>query len=398
MTKDRLIKDVFRLMLKNRRISGEHQYTVPSPYTYPFQWLWDSCFNAIILSHLNIEDAKKELLSLVFHQFENGMIPHIIYWDREQPTDFPVIEWGREHTSTITQPPMLAYVAFNIYQKDQDKSFIKQIYTSLKNYYNFLLIDRDPRKIHLPGIINPDESGEDNSSRFDFALGLGPKHTLEENLQKRLDLVSKDLSCNFETVTCMSNFFWIADVPFNAILIENLEMLSKLAREIGKFSDADYFLHQREEIVVSMGKWMFEDGIFWSVFGQDPQKIKIKTWHIFAPLFAGLYTKTQARDLVSKYLKGKDFKTKFIVPSVATDESSYDPEGFWRGPIWMAVNWFVYKGLKKYKFDEMAKQVYKSSLNLIEKSGFREYYHPQTGQGLGARDFTWGGLVLDMYE
>jgi len=28
--------------------------------------------------------------------------------------------------------------------------------------------------------------------------------------------------------------------------------------------------------------------------------------------------------------------------------------------------------------------------------GFREYYNPFTGEGMGARGFTWGGLVLDM--
>lgn len=30
---------------------------------------------------------------------------------------------------------------------------------------------------------------------------------------------------------------------------------------------------------------------------------------------------------------------------------------------------------------------------LIERSGFREYYEPFTGQRFGARDFTWSGLL-----
>lgn len=33
---------------------------------------------------------------------------------------------------------------------------------------------------------------------------------------------------------------------------------------------------------------------------------------------------------------------------------------------------------------------------LIGKSGFREYYNPFTGEGYGAHDFTWSGLVADM--
>ena len=37
-------------------------------------------------------------------------------------------------------------------------------------------------------------------------------------------------------------------------------------------------------------------------------------------------------------------------------------------------------------------------LAAMEKSGFREYFNPQTGEGLGAVDFTWGSLIIDMLE
>ena len=62
----------------------------------------------------------------------------------------------------------------------------------------------------------------------------------------------------------------------------------------------------------------------------------------------------------------------------------------------MATNWFAYRGLKRYGFEEEAAIVAKQSRELVEQSGFREYYHPHTGVGLGAHDFTWGGLALDM--
>src|SRR6266545_3740044 len=114
-----LKEKVFKIMLKNRRTAGKYQYTVPSPKTYPYQWFWDSCFHSIIFAACGYpEDAKKELLSLVSHQFENGMIPHMIYWDKESKFDFPVVQWGKDDTSTITQPPMIAYAVWCIYEKD----------------------------------------------------------------------------------------------------------------------------------------------------------------------------------------------------------------------------------------------------------------------------------------
>lgn len=42
---------------------------------------------------------------------------------------------------------------------------------------------------------------------------------------------------------------------------------------------------------------------------------------------------------------------------------------------------------------ERAENLRRSLWGLIERSGFREYYEPFTGQRFGARDFTWSGLL-----
>ncbi len=60
------------------------------------------------------------------------------------------------------------------------------------------------------------------------------------------------------------------------------------------------------------------------------------------------------------------------------------------------VNWFLYHALKKRGFVEQSERLRRSLWALIEKGGFREYYNPQTGEGYGAREFTWSGLALDM--
>ncbi len=397
------IKDqVNELMLNNRRWAGTHQYTVPSSQTYPYQWLWDSCFHAIILTHLNVSDAKKELLSLVSKQFKNGLLPHMIYWEKIDKTDFPVIEWGKKDTSTITQPPLIAYAAWRIYEVDQDKAFLKKIYKNLKAYYHYLLSERNPEKSYLLGIVNPDESGEDNSPRFDKLLGLPPVHSLDVNFSKRLEIISRHAAGQSP--------FWIKDVPFNVICIKALQNLSKIATTLTLFEEAQVFETQAQMITNAMRKLMWEDGIFWSVYDKGFKKIKVTSWAIFVPMFARLYTFKEAESLVKNYLlkKGR-FDRPFLLPTISKDDPSYDPSGpwrgmaemlsthlSWRGPVWMAVNWFVYKGLINYGFFDLAKEIKKSSLKLIAKSGFREHYNPETGQGLGAKNFTWGGLVLDM--
>lgn len=45
---------------------------------------------------------------------------------------------------------------------------------------------------------------------------------------------------------------------------------------------------------------------------------------------------------------------------------------------------------------EQAHALRKSLRELVERSGFREYDDPMDGKGLGAKDFTWSGLLVDM--
>jgi hypothetical protein len=47
-------------------------------------------------------------------------------------------------------------------------------------------------------------------------------------------------------------------------------------------------------------------------------------------------------------------------------------------------------------YQELADDISAKSLACIQKSGFREYYNPYTGEGLGAKNFGWSTLILDM--
>lgn len=385
------------LMANNSREEGSNLYTVPSPITYPYQWLWDSCFHSIIYSYFDLKKAKDEIHSLLSKQFPNGMVPHMIYWKRGPVID---IDWGSgKETSTITQPPMIAYSAWHIFKKDGDIEFLRSIYINLFHYYRYLINERDPHKRHLLGIINPDESGEDNSPRFDALLGLPPRHSIEENLNKRIELVKENIKCKFDAPFCMKNLFWVKDVPFNSIMVENLQCLVYIAEKIERGHDAKYFQDERGVMIKSMKELMVEDGLYWSTYGENYQKIKVKTWAIFMPLFARILSKEEAESLVRSYLlNSEEFWNKYGVATVSKKEISYNPSDMWRGPSWIAVNWFIYRGLLNYGLNDIAQKIKVSTVNLLAKQGFREYYNGETGDGLGAESFTWGGLVVDMEE
>ena len=56
-------------------------YTVPSARLYPFQWNWDSCFCALGWARYDEPRAWEELETLFAGQWENGMVPHMLYHD-----------------------------------------------------------------------------------------------------------------------------------------------------------------------------------------------------------------------------------------------------------------------------------------------------------------------------
>ena len=394
-----ILHEVRKLLEENRRITDGRQYTVPSGDHYPYQWLWDSCFHAIILAQYDVESAKAEIKSLLSKQFSSGLVPHIIYWS---PGILHFFRWGVEGTSSLTQPPMLAYAAWEIHRRSEDSSFLASIFPALIAYYRFLLTERDPHGHHLASIINPDESGEDNSPRFDVPLGVTPAVSLKDHLAKRTELVDRNRECNFDAGNCMRDFFWVKDVLFNTVLVENLRVLAKIAAHLKRAEYESSFKRAAEAVAGAMREHMFEDGVYWSTMGVDFVKLKVATWAHFMPLFAGLYTGEEAKTVVSKHLKNPDtFYAPFGIRTTSMQEMSYRPEAedfSWRGPAWIGAHWFIYCGLMRYGFAEEAADIREKSKVLLERSGFRECFNPETGKGLGAHNFTWGALVLDMME
>ena len=394
----------------NKRTHDGLSYTIPSPDTYPYQWFWDSCFHAIILSYWDPERAKEELKLLTKAQFKNGMIPHIAYWQKVKDSPFPDIHWGNRHTSSITQPPMLAAAVWRIYEATQDDHFVRMMLPHIHALHRYLFANRDPHDLNLVGIINPDESGEDNSPRYDYVLGLtDPRHQFVENFSARLKLVDDWRKTRYVMKKQIDLKHWVYDVPFNAILAESLRLTHLLAKAVNETRIANYSEAKSLRVRYAMAKHMLRNHLYQPVYGKRLKHIPTRTWALFMPLYAGVATKAQAEYLVREYLNNpKEFNLVYGVPTVSMAEPSFDPSGDWRGdwwvgtnwrgPVWIASNWFIVQGLLRYGFRKEAERIYAQSLQLIHQSGFREYYDPLTGKGHGASGFTWPGLVLDMEE
>ena len=69
-------------------------YTVPTEGLYPYQWNWDSAFAAIGFAEFDIDRAWEEFDTLFSGQWDNGMVPHILF-HKSDPRYFPGPDvWG----------------------------------------------------------------------------------------------------------------------------------------------------------------------------------------------------------------------------------------------------------------------------------------------------------------
>ena len=158
-------------------LNWKEGFTIPTGKLYPFQWNWDSGFTSIGHSHFSLDFAIQELQSLFSGQWENGMLPHIIFHSEREKTYFPNYDFWEANvnlgapekpkTSGITQPAVHGFVLEKLLQARPDDEklidFVKSIFTKVVNSHRFMYTYRDPQREGLTFIFHPWESGRDNS-------------------------------------------------------------------------------------------------------------------------------------------------------------------------------------------------------------------------------------------
>lgn len=407
---DRIRAEAARILAQNRRTGHaawndqDYAYVVPSPHSYPFQWFWDSCFHAIALTHVNLEWAKQELLTLLHGAFPNGFIPHQILWEkdrypeaaRRQSEDF-----GSRYTSSSIQPPVLAVALERVCRATLDEPFLARCLPPTIALYDWLAAERDPDGDGLLAIIQPDESGADASPKFDPLMRF-PKDN-DDLLRWIAWLYGQYQPLRFDDRAILAlDLFQVEELFTNVFYILGLQALARLcaadaltATRLAKRAAAV------EQALISKC-FDAEAGAFFDLAGRDEQPLLTMTITSLAPLAIPTLDSAIVERLVAHLTAPAEFALPFPVPSVSRREPSFMPgnaHGFiWRGPTWINSNWLINEGLRAHGFARLSAELVESTCTLVERSGFREYYHPYTAEGYGSRDHSWSALVVDMLD
>ncbi|HWI35309.1 MAG TPA: hypothetical protein VNU64_02550 [Burkholderiales bacterium] len=420
MSEEELRARVRALLLRNVKdgysglLGQSYCYIAPALKDYPFQWFWDTCFHVIMLARLGEHDlAKRNLRSLFAMQEDNGFVGHMIFWKQVLPKRVsdvvqarPTWQALRPHMSALIQPTFAAIALHTLWEESHDRVYLGEMYARVKRYHEWLAANRDFDGDGLLTIISPFESGMDWKASYDPVLGYRQRTTPRRLYTSALYWkgVSVDVA-NFVHRYDLSRIrgaarFCVKDAGFNAIYALDLECMEKLAPIAG--DDPAPYARRRRRVLESMLARMYDADAraFYDLWEPGGRKLRVLTPTIFFPLaIAELADDIAGGVLDAHFASEREFRAPLPVPSVAMSDAAFYPGAtpfIWRGPTWAVVNWFLYHALKKRAFVAHAAELRRAVRTAIEKSGFREYYDPLTGEGHGAREFTWSGLALDM--
>ena len=362
--------------------STPFSYTCPSPRHYPWQWFWDSCFTAIAWRHFDPDRSRRELESLLAAQREDGFIGHTIFWSplggRRRFT-YNVLSPHDLMTASI-QPPTLAW-AWRIAVGDPADI------PGIRAQHRWLGEHRDLDGDGLIWIVQPDESGLDASTQFDAiwghrAHGL-PGFLLLVRRNRQLGYDLRRIAAAGGPVCC-------------EVMTNVLYNLSRMALGL-------------RSLTPTIVERMYDEssGVFRPLARPEPARVPALTWTALAPLALPDLPEHIGRRLVDEQLLDPErFWLPVPPPSVSASDPSFATKDtdlfglrrYWRGPTWINSAWLLWLGLTRLGYQPEADELAARISAVVRSQGLREYYDPRSGGGMGAVDFGWSSLAIELVD
>ncbi len=360
--------------------SGEikHEGLFPSYHYKWFNgfWSWDSWKHAVGLSYYHPQLAQKQIKLMFEFQDEDGFVADCVYRDNR-------IE---DHNYRDTKPPLSAWAVQAVFEKDQDTSFVNYMYPKIKKYHNWWYQKRDHDQDGICEYGSTDgslvaakwESGMDNAIRFDDAKILKNSEGAYSLNQESVDL--------------------------NAYLYAEKLYLAQLATALSKNDEATQFLNEAASLKTRIQEQFYDpiDGWFYDTSIDGKTFIKGAGSEGWTALWANAASQEQAIKVVAHMMGPNKFFTKVPFQTMSANHEKFDPlKGYWRGPNWLDQAYFGVRGLKNYGYNQEAQQatiqILKGAEGILDKGApIRENYHPLTGEGLHAKNFSWSAAHIIM--
>lgn len=384
-------------------------YTVPTAGLYPYQWNWDSVFAAWGFATFDIDRAWVEIETLFKGQWEDGMVPHIIF-HQQDPGYFPGPEvWGTGKTpasSGISQPPVAAILARRIWDMDPEagQARIAALYPKIVAWHRWW---HEVRCRPGPACVtHPWESGRDNSPDWDVGMagvdgsGVGPYERRDtghvdasmrpgkEDYDRYIAILQFGRETGWSHQDIMeSGPFLMADPGITFILLRAHRDLIAIGNALGEdTSEISGWADALEAAVPSL--WNQDLGAY------DARDIRSGKWagNLSSSAFLHLLAGIENAGMMARMEKVWDM-ISYGFPSSDPESARFDPRRYWRGPSWPVVNSLLAMGLQEAGRPDLEARLRRETAEAIKAHGFYEYFDPTDGTPCGGANFTWTAAI-----
>ena len=385
-------------------------YTVPTEGLYPYQWNWDSAFAAWGFSTFSTSRAWTELETLLSGQWENGMVPHILF-HADDPGYFPGPDvWATGTTppsSGITQPPVAATMMARVWMRklgDEDWARGRALYPKLLAWHRWFMEHRVREGVAC--VTHPWESGRDNCPDWDIGMAnvdgskVGPyrrrdtghvdpsMRPTKEEYDRYVAILEYGRSVGWDPVRIVDEGpFLMADPGTHFILMrahrDLVEMGKGLKEDVSEIREWISTLKRgaetlwNPEIAAYDAKDM-RTGRFAGVLGSSA----------FLAYLAGV-----GRPELGRTLRRVWDSVAFGIPSSDPQAPHFDARRYWRGPMWPFLNALIALGFREANMHDAEARLRHETRAAIAAGGFNEYFDPTDGTPCGGANFTWTAAV-----
>ena len=344
-------------------------YTAPSRQRYPWQWLWDSCFHALIWAELGDDRGLDELAQALGAADVSGCLPHMVY--QLNPRHHEDL-WGRQGASSITGPPMYGHALAELHRRGAHVP--ERLLAAAADGLEFLLRRRERHaESGLVLLCHPWESGADN----DPALG----RLLRGRLRRAALVRSQGGTAGRHRAQRRRR---PAGQPALRRRLGGV-LGSRGLQRLGPGRRHGRHRGRRRPPAGRRGAARWDGDLCSYTDAGDTEAGSGRVRTAYGLL--GLLTETdpgRAAAIAAELGDPRAYGGAYGLAGVHRAEPSFAARAYWRGPSWPQLDYLLWVGLRRAGLDDAAQTVAVATVAGAEASGLAEYWDSDDGTGLGA--------------